>query len=199
MVFAERATDGLSLLILATISFSAFQYGTFQYGNKVLLVILAMLLVLGVAVIQSRSLSNKLLEISKHIPLINKISESLRVSYESAYTLFGFRNLLVAVVISVISWGFECLAMYFVLQGFGADVSVLLSTFVFSFSSLIGAASMIPGGLVVAKGSFAGLLILAGVSKGIAASATMIIRLCTLWFRVILGLITLLLIREKIL
>jgi uncharacterized protein (TIRG00374 family) len=103
----------------------------------------------------------------------------------------------VAIAISVISWEFECLAMYFVLDGFGVDSSVLLSTFVFSFSSLVGAVSMIPGGLLVAEGSFAGLLILSGIPKGIAATATMVIRFCTLWFGVIVGLVTLFLIRDK--
>lgn len=192
VVFAERITDVLGLLILAAASFSVF-----QYGKEVLIVVLIFLLVL-IVVIQSKRICNKLLEISKSIPLINKLSDSLRMSYESAYTLFRFRTLIVAMLISVISWGFECLAMYFVLQGFGVNVSVLLSTFVFSFSSLAGAVSMIPGGLIVAEGSSASLLMLWGVSKEIAASATLIIRFCTLWFGVIVGSITMFLVKGKL-
>lgn len=121
------------------------------------------------------------------------------MTYESAYTLFRLKNLIVAILISVVSWGFECLAMYFVLEGFNVNVSILLSTFVFSFSSLVGAISMIPGGLGVAEGSFAGLLILSGITKGIAASATVIIRFCTLWFGVLIGWITTFIIKDKIL
>ena len=52
---------------------------------------------------------------------------------------------------------------------------------------------MIPGVLGIAEGSFAGPLMLSGIAKGVAASATMIIRFCTLWFAVIVGLITMLL------
>lgn len=192
VVFAERITDVLGLLILATISFSVL-----QYGKEVLIVVLAILLGL-IITIQSRRLCDKLLDISRFIPVINRLSHSLRTGYESAYMLFRLRILGVAVIISVVSWGFECLAMYFILGGFGVNASVLFSTFVFSFSSLAGAISMIPGGLVVAEGSFAGLLILAGISKAIAASATLIIRFCTLWFGVIVGLITTFLIRDKI-
>ncbi len=193
VVVAERITDVLGLLILAAISFSAF-----QYGKEVLIVVLAFLLALIIG-IQSRRICNKLLGISKSVPFMNKLSDSFTTAYESAYTLFKFRNLIIATLISIISWGFECLAMYFVLEGFGASASVLLSTFVFSFSSLAGAVSMIPGGLVVAEGSCAGLLMLAGISKGIAASATIIIRFCTLWFGVIVGLITALVIKDKLL
>jgi len=87
--------------------------------------------------------------------------------------------------------------MYFVLEGFGVDVTVLLSTFVYSFSTLMGAVSLIPGGLIVVEGSSTGLLILAGISKGVAASATIVTRFCTLWFAVLVGLIALFVIRHK--
>lgn len=192
VVLAERITDVLGLLILAAISFSVF-----QYGKEVLIGILAFLLILIIA-LQSRKIGNKLLEVSRSIPLVNRLSDSLRTTYESAYTLFRFKNLMVAIVISVISWGFECLAMYFVLQGFGADVSVLLSTFVFSFSSLAGAISMIPGGLIVAESGSTALLILGGITRDIAVAATITIRICTLWFGVIVGALTTLAIRKRI-
>ena len=192
VVFAERVTDVFGLLILAAISFSVF-----EYGGEVLIIILALLLALIIS-IQSKRIRNRLLAVCRHIPLINKLSDSLRTGFETAYVLFKPRNLAVATVISVISWGFECLATYFTLQAFGVNASVLLSTFVFSFSSLVGAVSMIPGGLVVAEGSFAGLLILDGIAKGTAASATMIIRFCTLWFGVIVGLISTFMLRKRI-
>jgi len=192
VIIAERISDMLGLLILAAISFSAI-----QYGKEVLIIVLAVLLTL-IAILQSRQLCLKLLGVFKSVPLINKLSDSLIMAYESAYTLFRLKNLAVAVSISVLSWGFECLAMYFVLAGFGTDASVLLSTFVSSFSTLAGGISMVPGGLGVAEGSIAGLLMLSGISKGISASATVIIRFCTLWFGVTVGLITLFVIRKKI-
>ena len=191
VVFAERITDVLGLLILAAISFS-----TFRYGKEVLIAVLAVLLVL-IMVIQSRSICNKLLQMSRSIPVIGRITDNLARAYESAYSLLRWRVLLVAVTLSIVSWGFECVAMYLVLRGFAVDVSVLLSTFVFSFSSLAGAVSMIPGGLGIAEGSSAGLLMLSGIAKEIAASATVTIRFCTLWFGVIVGVITLLLAMRK--
>ncbi len=192
IVFAERITDVLGLLMLAAISFSAFEYG------KEVLIVLLIFLVSLITIIKSRTICGKLIEISEKMPLLNKLSDNFRMAYESAHTLFGLKNLLIATAISVVSWGFECLAMYFVMEGFDVDASVLHSTFVFSFSSLAGAISMIPGGLLVAEGSFTGLLLLADISKGIAASATMIIRFCTLWFGVLIGLVTLFTIRKRV-
>jgi uncharacterized protein (TIRG00374 family) len=191
IVFAERITDVIGLLILAAISFSAFQYGL------EILVIVSAILIIMLVIIQSKKIFYKLLDITKHIPIINKYTKNIAVAYEGAYALFKPKPLLITMLISVISWGFECLAMYFVLKGFSVESSVSLGTFVFSFSSLAGTASMIPGGLLIAEGSSTGLLIIAGISKSIAASATVVIRICTLWFGVFIGLVTTYIIKDK--
>ena len=193
VILAERITDALGMLVLVTISFSAF-----TYVNEVFIVAVAFLLILVVGIIQSRGISSRLLDILGKIPLISRVSRGLRTSYEAAYTLFKLKNLVIAVFISTISWGFECLAMYFVIQGFDVDISVLLSTFIFSFSSLAGAVSMVPGGLVITEGSLVGLLMLAEIPREIATSATVIVRFCTLWLAVVIGLVTLFLIQRKV-
>src|SRR4029450_7817178 len=60
---------------------------------------------------------------------------------------------------------------------------------VFSLGSLVGALSFLPGGLGVAETSMTGLI--QGVGDGArpaAVAATVLIRLATLWFAVVLGL-----------
>ena len=192
VVFTERIADMLSLLILAAISFSAL-----EHGLKVLIIILTILLTL-IAILQSRPLSIKLLGALNKVPFIKRASASLIVAYESANTLFQWKTLLITVLIGMLSWWFICWGMYFVLVGFNIDGSMLLSTFVTSFSLLLGGISMIPGGLGVTEAGLAGLLMLSGISKGIAITATVIIRLCTLWFGEVVGLIAMLLTRRKI-
>jgi len=192
VIITERITDVLGLSILAAITFSSF-----RYGLGILIGILVFLILL-ILIIKSRRVSHKLLDFTKSTPLIKRVSESLRTSYETAHALFRLKQLAVALAISVISWGCECLAMYYVLQGFGLDISIQLSTFVFAFSSLAGAISMIPGGLVMAEGSMTGLLVLAEAPMGVAASATIMIRVCTLWFGIAMGLIAMFLIRNKV-
>ena len=56
---------------------------------------------------------------------------------------------------------------------------------------------MIPGGLIVAESGSIALLVMANISRSIAVSATIIIRFCTLWFGVAIGVITLLFSRNK--
>jgi uncharacterized protein (TIRG00374 family) len=74
-----------------------------------------------------------------------------------------------------------------VLRGFGARVDVLPATFIYSFATLFGAATLLPGGLGTTEGSLSGLLVLRGVPLPDAVAATFVIRACTLWFAVALG------------
>jgi uncharacterized protein (TIRG00374 family) len=67
------------------------------------------------------------------------------------------------------------------------------ATFIFAASTLFGLVSFLPGGLGTSEATSAGLLIaLVGVSASVAAAATIIIRFCTLWFGVGLGVVALL-------
>lgn len=192
VVFAEIATDALGLLVLATVSVSSF-----PNVPKAVMIVPAIVLVAAIGVIRWRRVCDYLISGCDRMPLVNRISASLRIGYEGAYTLFEVKSLVAGVILSVISWGFECLATYFVLQGFNISATLALSTFIFSFSTLAGAVSMIPGGLIVTEGSLAGLLVLAGSPMAVAGSATVITRLCTLWFAVLLGLISLALVKGR--
>jgi uncharacterized protein (TIRG00374 family) len=193
VVFVERGTDALGLLVLATVSISSF-----PNVNKTLIAIPATLLVIIIGLIRWRRGCIRIIDASRHLPFIGKMATSLRTSYEGAYTLFGVKNLIVGIVLSVVSWTFECLAAYVVIRGFNLDAPVLTCMFVFAFSSLVGAVSMIPGGLIATEASFAGLLVLAGFSKALASSATVITRVCTLWFAVLLGLAALLVLKKRL-
>jgi uncharacterized protein (TIRG00374 family) len=110
--------------------------------------------------------------------------------------LLDWRILLVSTIISFVSWGFECIAFYYVLTGLGVEGSMLLlqqATFIFAASTLFGLVSFLPGGLGTSEVTSAGLLIaLVDVSASVAAAATIIIRFCTLWFGVGLGVVALL-------
>jgi uncharacterized protein (TIRG00374 family) len=193
IVIAERVTDMLGLVTLAALSFSVLRYGV-----AVLLGVLAVLVCL-LCLVQSRRAAFWILDRAARAPRIGRFIEPVRRGYESAYSLFRPAPLAVSIPLSVISWGFECVALYYVLQGFGVSGSLALSSFAFSFSSLAGAASMLPGGLAVAEGSLAGLLVMAAVPAGKAAGATVIIRFCTLWFGVALGTATLLSHKQRLL
>src|SRR5256886_16154680 len=128
-----------------------------------------------------------------------RIARPVRAFYESSYTLLQWRPLLLAVSIGVISWSGECVALYFVFLGLGITPGpdlLLKSIFILSVSSLIGSASGLPGGLGTADGSMLGLTrLLITTSATVGGAATLLIRLCTLWFGLGLGVISVLIFR----
>ncbi len=191
VILAERLTDGLAMLVLA--SAGLLVYG---YGQQVMLLILACCLA-AIMLSQQRGLAYWGFGLLERLPLIAGRAHHLHTFYDSAYELLRARNLLLATGIGVVSWGWECLAFYLVLVGLGlpgtADL-LLQATFILSSASLLGGASMVPGGLAVAEGSIAGMLLFLGATSvpAVAAAAALLIRLCTLWFGVALGIMALL-------
>ncbi len=196
IVIAERLTDGLAMLLLA--SGGLLIYG---YGWEVLSVVFLAALIL-VTVIQFRPLAQALLSFGERLPLVSAKIHHLHIFYDSSYQLLKMRNLLLAVGIGLVSWAGESVAFYFVLVGLGLQPNIMLliqATFILSVSSVVGAASMVPGGLAVAEGSIATLLLFLHVvtELSLAATATLLIRFCTLWFGVSIGIFALFLFTRR--
>jgi uncharacterized protein (TIRG00374 family) len=104
------------------------------------------------------------------------------------------------VVLSVISWYFECLAFWLVVQGFqGAAIEHQAAVFIYATMTIAGALSFLPGGLGVTEAGMLGMLtqLGTGTGKGVAAAATFVTRLCTLWFAVVVGLVALVIFARK--
>ena len=93
-------------------------------------------------------------------------------------------------VLSLFSWCFECFGYYLILINFKIDVNLLWASFSYSFATVLGAVSMLPGGLGVTEGSLTLLLIEKNYPKDLAVASTFIIRVVTLWFAVLIGIIS---------
>ena len=194
---AERLTDGIAMLLLC--AGGLLVYG---YGWQVMLFIWAEVVVF-IAVARYRPLALRLLGWGERLPLLAKRIRHLHRFYESTYQLSSVKNLALAIGLGVVSWGGECLAFYYVLVGLGLPQSptlLLQAAFVLAASTLIGAVTMLPGGLAAAEGSITGMLLLLGLtaSTAVAAAATLLIRLCTLWFGVAVGALALLLLSRQL-
>lgn len=99
--------------------------------------------------------------------------------------------MVVSTVLSLVAWGVEALAFYWVLNWLGADISLTFAVFVYSLSMLAGALSFLPGGLGGAEAVMISLLVFKGMATPAAVAATVFIRLATLWFAVLIGLFAL--------
>lgn len=195
VVVAERLTDGMAMVLLATAGLVVY-----RLGQEVIFIVALLLLVL-VVVVEYRPLALRLLRWGQGLPLISRLARELDNLYESAYALLTPRNLLWAVILSTLAWGSECVAFYLVLAGLGFPETpslLLQASFIFASSAILGAVSLVPGGLGVADATLAGLtLFLTGASRSLSVAASLLIRLSTLWFGATLGLVALFLFRKR--
>jgi uncharacterized protein (TIRG00374 family) len=189
IVLAERLTDGVALLLLGSVGLLLY-----RRGWEVLVAIFA-LAVLIVLVVQSQPLSMAILARLERLPLLSLLTNQLRVAYASSYLLLRLDALLIAIGLGILSWSGECLAFYVILHGLhldqngaGGPLLLVKAAFILTSSTLVGSASLLPGGLGVADGGIAGLLhIMLGTPADVSVAATLLIRFCTLWFGVALG------------
>ena len=89
------------------------------------------------------------------------------------------------------AWTAEAAALCYVLHLLGYDIGIITAAFVYGFSLVIGGITLLPGGLGGAELTMMQLLILNGVSAAVAVATTLVIRLTSLWFSVVLGMIAL--------
>lgn len=90
--------------------------------------------------------------------------------------------------ISVVAWGMESLSLYLILDALRLPSSFLQANFVYCLSTLVGALSMLPGGIGGTEAGMMGTLAVMGISYTSALPAVILIRVCTLWLAIAVGL-----------
>lgn len=183
IIVAERATDGIAMILLASV-------GTLTYSYGFLVLILTLLVMtVGLSFLYFDKPYLIIKNMFSRFDFTHKYFSWLDRFKESSKILFAPKSLFFAIGIGIISWGFEGLVVFFSLRALGGEISILGSIFVVAFSSVVGAVSTLPGGLGVAEGSIVAILMLLGVSKEMSAATTLVTRFSTLWLGVIIGMI----------
>lgn len=189
VVFSERLTDGLSMVVLSAIGLLTFRVGW------PLFLIMCAALALFLVVLQREALVESIIERLRSTRFLEGRIDELRQLYHSTRDLLRPRPLVGMTLLSSVSWFFECIVLYVILRGLGFEHSwtlLLAATFVFATSAWLGGASLLPGGLGATEASAAALLVVTidqpEMTGTVAAAATLILRFATLWFGVAVGL-----------
>lgn len=188
IVIADRLSDMLALLILMSAGAASFSQGwaIWLVGGGMCLSV--------VAAVQFPRIGHALIAVARKLPVIGKAGDRFAEAYESLRTVGSVKVMILPVALSVVGWGGECVAFHVIAHGFpGATLDIFTSTFVYSLSTVAGAVAMLPGGLGATEASMAGMLVTlrTGLEGGAAAATTVLARLATLWFAVVVGLIAL--------
>lgn len=182
--FSERFVDVIAMVLLAfttTLTFDETRWPV---------LVLCVLTVLCFPLFHSRRLqaflASKLAGLSagKRQQLLSHFLQLL----QSSSVLLTPVPLVRGLLLGILAWGSEGLAFYLIVDQLDVAISLPLAIGIYAASSLVGAISLLPGGLGGAEAAMTALLILAGADPVNAVAATMISRVATLWFAVTLGL-----------
>lgn len=184
IILLERLTDFVSLIIIAIVGAYFFEFGK-EITVGVGILFLGIIIVLG-----NRNLALPLIKFLERFKFLHKYIESFHIAYESSYKMLRLKPLLLMLLLSTVAWFFECLGYHIILSNFGVELGLFWASFSYAFATIVGAVTMLPGGLGATEGSLTFLVIQEGFSKEIAVASTFLIRVVTLWFAVLIGVIS---------
>jgi len=184
IVFIERITDFISLVLIALAGAYLFNFGrAIVLGVGIFFIIISIIL-------SNRKLALPLIKLFERIKFLRRHLESIHNAYETSYILLQPLPLFYMTMLGIISWSFECFAYYLILINFHMKISFLWAAFSYGFAIIVGAISMLPGGLGITEGSLTFMLVQNNFSKDLAVASTFLIRAVTLWFAVLVGIIS---------
>lgn len=186
-LLAERLSDLLAVVLLSLGGLLAYPQA------KIIVAICVVFIFLVLYVVQK---DNWLRAIERFVnkKFKNQFAHIIEFAIE---TILAFRNcftihvFLIGAFFGCLAWATEGVILYYILQILKSHIPLYTAIFIHAFSLLIGALTFLPGGLGGAEATMYNLLLFNHVSSFIAVTATLILRLCTLWFCVFLGLVVL--------
>jgi len=184
--FSERLSDLLAVVLLATLGLS-------RYPNAWPLLIAGAAAVVGLLIVLSQERWLKRVEAATASGegRLARLAHNLSGLLIAARQCHTPRIIAAATLMSLAAWSAEAVAFHLLLDWLGLRVDFAFAVFVYAASMLAGALSFLPGGLGGAEATMVSLLIWAGQAQAPSVAATVVIRLTTLWFAVVLGLFAL--------
>jgi uncharacterized protein (TIRG00374 family) len=186
-LFVERLLDLVAIVILA----SLVAYDNPTYRPLLLGIALAALLL--VMIVGHPMLPRLLERLSAryHSPRMAKALNAGHNLLLSSRRLLSPAPLLFGISLGLVAWGAEGLGFYFICQSMQLNIDLHTSIGIYSLAALAGSAAIfLPGGIGGMEIVMTALLTAHGAPLSAALIATLLCRLATLWFAVVIGLAT---------
>lgn len=195
VVVAERVTDLVALLALAVI-------GVAGYGvDPTLVAIAGTLIGFGLLLLAWPRPTRALIVAATRPEKLRRLRAPLLETLENLVALCRPVPLVIAAAIAIPAWACECVGFALICNAFpGMHVDLGLAIVIYAGTTIAGALSFLPGGLGVTEGAMT-LALVSGAAhfdRASAVAATLLTRIATLWFAVILGVVFLALARRRI-
>ncbi|MEM9425188.1 MAG: lysylphosphatidylglycerol synthase transmembrane domain-containing protein [Pseudomonadota bacterium] len=185
LVLVDRAADLAAMAILLALALALSASGM---TGGVPVVILA----IAAAIVATRPRLLRLVGDFGHVLTRRTFPRLFARVRRAANSLSAFKGpslLVIAGALGLIGWMAEAYAFHLLLMWLGADIGLWKATAIFIFATLAGGLTGAPGGLGGAEAAMVALLALDGVPLEVAVPATLVIRVTTLWFAILIGIL----------
>jgi uncharacterized protein (TIRG00374 family) len=195
IVVAERVTDLIALLVLAVI-------GVAVYGvDPTIVVVAGIAIAVGLVLLAWQRPTRFLIDLATSPARLRRLRAPLHETLGGLASLCRPLPLIAATLVAIPAWGCECAGFALIVAGFpAAHFDLGLATVIYAGTTIAGALSFLPGGLCVTEGTMT-LALVGGATHldaSTALAATLLTRLATLWFAVLIGLVFLTVARRRI-
>lgn len=185
LVLVDRAADLVAMALLLAI---ALALSTSGIAGAVPVVCLA----IAAAFVATRPATLRSVSDTAHVMTRKSFPRLFARIRRASHSLSAFSgpNLLAAAgVLSILGWIAEAYAFHLLLTWLGFDIGLWTATGIFIFATLAGGLTGSPGGLGGAEAAIVALLLFDGVPLEVAVTATLVIRVTTLWFAFLIGIL----------
>lgn len=181
--FSEQGSNLISMVLLAAAGAWVYPAAQpFVLGLSMVLIVILILLQQARLLLALDNLSARVLPVK-----LAQLIHAAVTTVQHAGRCLRFPILPMGIGIGMLAWAAEGLALYFMLQSLGSDISLQTALFIYAFSMLVGAVSFLPGGLGGVEASMVALLMFYQLDQAHAVAVTLLVRLTTLWFAIALG------------
>jgi uncharacterized protein (TIRG00374 family) len=178
--FVDRLTDLIAVMIIA---------GLTSRAPSIWLLFAAFVACLGFAMrwVFTHHYAERLATWLTEHRVFRFLSDLLRTGMRSYLTVWRPLHVLYYACLAVLAYGMQALVFAVYVNMLWPASDVLRSVCTFATSALVGAATLIPGGLGATEITMIGMLSADGMPIADATAATVAMRIVTLWFGILIG------------
>jgi uncharacterized protein (TIRG00374 family) len=185
LALADRASDLAAMAVLMALGVAASANGiTGAVPVAILALAIALIATRPTLLRATANLGHRLSGRRLARPFARLRGAARALSRFSGPAVMAFASL-----VGLVGWAAEGYAFHLLLHFLGADIGMMTSIAIFTFATLAGGLTGAPGGVGGAEAAMVALLTLEGVPLEISVPATALIRLTTLWFALLIGLV----------
>ena len=186
IIITEMLYNAMGLVALSITSIWFFEFTIYIF------IIFGVLLLVLFYLINNKKYFFKVMNKVSKIKFLKKYVEPTFESLETIQHLTKGKVLFYSLILSILFWFVECIAIHLLLLSFGIDTIELLTLVsMYSSSIILGVVSFLPFGLGVFEGSLAGFLSLRGIDITFSLTIVILARIITRWYSVFVGLVVL--------